>query len=478
MNLGDVISVLFILYVTLIVVVMVLERRKASTTIAWLLILLFLPYAGFVLYLFFGRDISKKSVFRRRDEALAAFRSLPEEQIRLLLGRNGNGETEEDEFDGLIQMNMKMAGAAFTRDNLVEILTDGQEKFRRLSDSIRQAVSHVHLEYYIFREDTLGNALMELLEETAARGVQVRLLIDGVGNRISRKRLDRLRAAGVSVAIFFPNRFLPYIELLVNHRNHRKVAVIDGQEGYTGGFNVGDDYLGDGPMGYWRDTHLLIRGSAVADLQAHFAEDWFLASGEDLSSRQELFPVPAPAGDAGLQVVASGPESPQEQIKYAFLEMISSARECICIQTPYFIPDDPVFEAIKIALFRGVRVRIMVPNKPDHMFVYWATYSYLGDLLPYGLEAYTYENGFLHAKTMVVDNRVFTCGTTNFDIRSFKLNFEVNVFSYSQEVAGQYMRIFEEDVRLSRQLTWEDYRMRPWPVRIKEPVARLLSPLL
>lgn len=480
MSIGDLFYWLFLLYVVLIISVMILERRKTSTTIAWLLILVTLPYVGFVFYLFFGRDVSRRKVFRVKENEKKEIRRLAGRQLQSL---DTGGLTFHDvvssEYQGLIRMNLKQSNAIFSQDNTVEIITDGKVKFDRLFESIRQARHHIHLEYYIFRNDALGHRLLELLEEKARDGVQVRILIDGVGNKFPSSRLEEARASGVEVAIFFPNRILPYLELLLNHRNHRKIVVIDGEHAYIGGFNIGEEYLGaNSRMGYWRDTHLRVTGSAVFDIQSRFILDWRVSSGRDISGDSAFFPETPGTGQVAMQLVASGPENSLEQIKYGFIEMINQASESVDIQTPYFVPDDSLLEAVKIALLRGVRVRIMIPNKPDHIFVYWATYSYIGDLLPFGLEAYTYENGFLHAKTMVVDGKVLTCGTANFDIRSFRLNFEANSFIYNQETAGQYVRIFEEDIMLSRRITLEDYRNRPLAVRMKEPVARLLSPLL
>lgn len=471
---------MFLLYVVLIVSVMILERRKTSTTIAWLLILVTLPYMGFVLYLFFGRDISRRRVFRVKENEKKEIRRLAGRQFQELeRGELPFNEVVSEEFRGLIRMNLKLSHAIYSQDNTVDIFTDGRKKFDRLFDSVRQAKKHIHVEYYIFRNDGLGRRLLELLEEKARDGVEVRVLIDGVGNKFPGSRLEEARKSGVEVATFFPNKVLPYLELLVNHRNHRKIVVIDGEEAYIGGFNVGEEYLGSNSrMGYWRDTHLRVTGSAVYDIQSRFILDWRLSSGRDISGNPDYFPDQPGTGQVAMQLVASGPENSLEQIKYGFIEMINQASESIDIQTPYFVPDDSLLEAVKIALLRGVRVRIMIPNKPDHIFVYWATYSYIGDLLPFGLEAYTYENGFLHAKTMVADRKVLTCGTANFDIRSFRLNFEANSFIYNQETAGQYTRLFEEDMTLSRQITLEDYQNRPFSVRLKEPVARLLSPLL
>lgn len=255
--------------------------------------------------------------------------------------------------------------------------------------------------------------------------------------------------------------------------------IIDGQIGFIGGFNVGNEYLGlKKSIGYWRDTHLLVRGSAVHEMQIRFLLDWKISSAEELTYSLKYFPQPAVTGQTGIQIVSCGPEAPQEEIKQGYLKMINSAKKNIYIQTPYFIPDESIQEALKIAVLSGVDVRIMMPNKPDHPFVYWASYSFIGDLVKIGVKAYLYEKGFLHAKTIVVDDIISSVGTANFDIRSFKLNFEVNAFLYDREIAQKLQQAFEQDMLDCTLLTFEKYRKRSVLIQFKESVSRLFSPLL
>ena len=326
----------------------------------------------------------------------------------------------------------------------------------------------------------LGKRLVAALTKKAKQGVKVRVLYDDLGSRGLRPSFFKeLKAAGGEVEVFFPSK-LRLINLRLNYRNHRKLVIIDGKIGYVGGFNVGDEYLGLVPrFGYWRDTHLRIQGFAVYAIQTRFILDWNQASDKsDISYEQEHFPEPVLTGNSTMQIVTSGPDSEWEQIKLGYIKLISMAKKTICIQTPYFIPDASVLDALKIACLSGVDVILMIPNKPDHPFVYWATLSHIGELLSFGGRVYIYDNGFIHAKTIVIDHEISSVGTANIDVRSFKLNFEVNAFIYDKEIAEKLDDAFREDVALSRELTLDDYHQRSKWIRFKESISRLLSPIL
>jgi len=266
----------------------------------------------------------------------------------------------------------------------------------------------------------------------------------------------------------------------MNFRNHRKMVIIDGKIGYLGGFNVGDEYLGlNSKFGYWRDTHLRIRGMAVYAMQTRFILDWNQASHHhDLSYMPNLYPENVSHGNVDIQIVTSGPDSQFEHIKNGYIKMILSAKKSIYIQTPYFIPDASLLDALRIACLTGVEVNMMIPDKPDHLFVYWATLSYIGELLKVGAKVYLYNNGFIHAKTIVVDEEISSVGTANIDFRSFKLNFEVNAFLYDAGISKKLTDIFKEDMKVSVLLTPEEYQRRSFKVRFKESISRLLSPIL
>lgn len=474
------ISILLVLNVFLAFILIFLERKDPSATWAWLMVLLLVPYLGFILYLILGQNLSRQRIFNTKTEEDQMIGKILLEQISYI--QNNEivfNDKEMVNYQDMIRMQLISDDSIFTQDNEVEIFTDGTKKFEALINSIEKAEDHIHMLYYIIKNDSLSRKIVASLTKKASEGVEVRLLYDALGGRTLPKGFfSELIEAGGKVASFFPSK-IPLINLRINYRNHRKLAIIDGTYGFIGGFNIGNEYIGlSKKFGYWRDTHLRIKGSAVHMMQTRFFLDWRHASKEKTTYNEKYYPVIETNGKTGIQIVSSGPDSEQEQIKIGYLKMISSARESIYIQTPYFVPDQSILEALKIASLSGVDIKIMIPNKPDHMFVYWATYSYIGDLLNSGIKAYTYENGFIHAKTIVVDGKIASVGTANIDVRSFKLNFEVNAFIYDTETSTKLKKIFENDLKVSNEITKEKYRKRSKVIIFKESISRLLSPVL
>ncbi len=458
------------------------ERRDAGASWAWLLVLFFLPVAGFILYLIFGRTLRRAHHFEwegREKIGIDAILKNQQEQLNLNQFDFRNQITEDNKE--LIYMHLRTNDAVLTEDNSVDIFIDGKEKFAQLFEDIKAAKDHIHIQYYILKKDELGKRFIDLLTLKAKEGVTVRILYDELGSRgLTKRFFKEFRKAGGLVEVFFPSR-LPFINLRLNFRNHRKLVIIDGRIGYIGGFNVGDEYIGLNPkFGYWRDTHLRIQGSAVYAIQTVFILDWNEASKHhDIGFVPEHFPeIESPLDSIGMQIVTSGPDSKWEQIKNGYIKLIMSAKHSILIQTPYFVPDASLLDALRIAALSGIKVSIMIPNKPDHIFVYWATYSYIGELLEAGASIYIYDNGFIHAKTIIVDNETASVGTSNIDMRSFKLNFEVNAFIYNCKFANTLTDAFDEDIKVSKQLTLEDYHKRSLWLRFKESISRLLAPIL
>lgn len=475
-----------LLYINLIlsVVIVFFQRRDPKAVWTWLLILYFVPVFGFFFYLIFAQDYRKSKMFRVK-EVEDRLRFSLKNQENLL--RNESRYLDDPlaaDYADLVYYNLEQAGAVLTLKNSLEIFTDGQKKFEDLRNELRRAERFIHIQYYIIKNDELFDSIVPILKERVRNGVEVRILYDGMGGRfMPRKRWEELMAEGIRVACFFPP-ILGRLNLRVNYRNHRKIVVIDGRVGYVGGFNIGREYLGRDPrFGYWRDTHLKIAGDAVISLQICFALDWNYAAKENLFKDGRYF-----AGDylpetmlntpLGIQIITSGPDSQRRQIRDNYLQLIHRARHHIYIQTPYFVPDDAVLSALKIAAASGVDVRLMIPCKPDHPFVYWATYSYVGEMVAAGARCYTYENGFLHAKGVMVDSRVSCYGTANMDIRSFELNFEVNATIFDEESTEALEEIFLDDLTRCREVTKEVYEARGLLVRIREQGSRLLSPLL
>ncbi|RYG71187.1 cardiolipin synthase [Lentibacillus lipolyticus] len=465
--------------IALALTIIFLERKDATATWAWLMVLMFIPVAGFFLYLIFGRRISGERIFTWDTKSKLGVKKAVQEQLRAI---------EENKFPfkhqglsaykDLFYLHLRSDDAIFTQNNNVRIFTDGEEKFAALMEDLERADDHIHLLYYILRHDQLGRKIADVLIRKARQGVEVRVLFDDMGSRkISKSFLSRMRKAGIEIESFFPPK-IPKVNLKINYRNHRKLAIIDGEIGYIGGFNIGDEYLGHNKrFGYWRDTHLRICGDAVANMQTRFILDWNQASRNDVLYADRYYDH-EPCGDVGVQIVSSGPDSDWEQIKNGYIKMIMSAKHYVYIQTPYFIPDDSLQDILRIAALSGVDVKVMIPNKPDHPFVYWATLSYVGDLLNAGAEVYIYQNGFLHAKTIIVDGKIASVGTANIDVRSFRLNFEVNAFLYDQDLAERLLAAFTDDIAVSTQMTKKLYQKRSLGIRFKESMSRLLSPIL
>ncbi|MEH7383379.1 cardiolipin synthase [Bacillus sp. JJ1533] len=475
------IGLAFVLNIFIAIIITFRERRDAVSSWAWLLVLVFMPLIGYLLYILFGQNLSRSNLFQWEDQKKIGIHKMLTTQL---------SEVRSNEFKfrnqgtkkgkSLIYMNLINNDAVLTEDNSVKLLTDGIGKFNSLLKDIEGAKDHIHLQYYIFKKDHFGRKLIELLTKKAQEGVKIRVLYDEVGSRrLSEEYFKDFLEAYGEVGVFFPSKFFIF-NLRLNYRNHRKLVIIDGKTGYLGGFNIGIEYLGvNKKFGYWRDTHLRIQGTAVHAIQTRFILDWNQASpSQKINYKPNYFPNPISQGNVGIQIVTSGPDSKTEHIKNGYIKMISSAQKSILIQTPYFIPDMSLLDALRIACSSGIEVNIIIPNKHDHMFVYWATLSYIGELLMAGATVFIYDGGFIHSKTVIVDKEISSVGTANFDVRSFKLNFEVNAFVYDEGIAQRLSTQFYEDIKACRKLTLEQYQERPLWSHFKESISRLLSPIL
>ncbi|MBM6820034.1 MULTISPECIES: cardiolipin synthase [Clostridium] len=451
------------------------EKRSANSIIAWTLILYIAPFIGFIVFLLVGRKINKSNMF-----------GIKNAEIRVL--EKYDRQVKERSQVPVENMDMIMAletidYSPYRNDNEVCMYSDGKEFFDALLKSLNKAKKSINIEFYIFKNDDIGTKILDILEEKAKNGVEVRLLYDSVGSRLlNRNVLKKLRAVGGKTGEFFPS-WLKLINLNMNFRDHRKIVVIDNKVAFVGGFNVGDEYLGkDKKFGYWRDTHIKFKGSAVKDLNLRFLADWRYATKEevDLSHMLEISDENIGEPNTGMQIVSSGPNlSDRYEIKLAYLKMIQRAKKYLYIQSPYLIIDKSISDSLKLASASGVDVRIMIPGKGDHPFVYWANLAYAGDLLEYGVKIYHYDrSAFLHAKTVVIDDEICSIGTANMDTRSFELNFEVNAFIYSETISKQQKSEFEKDILKSEELTLEKYQNRSRGVKIKESLSRLFSDVL
>ncbi|PTL38052.1 cardiolipin synthase [Alkalicoccus saliphilus] len=478
--LGWSLNIIIVMNFLLAVFVIFIERRDAATTWAWLLVLFFLPVIGFIIYLFFGRQLKKDNFYNLSVEEQTFFNQQVDQQIEEIRHKkSGVEDAFLNKYEQLIKLNLRSSQSLISLQNKTQVLHDGEQKFAALLKDIRSAQHEINIQYYIIKRDSLGRKILEALVERAKAGVKVRLLYDAVGSRtLKLKDFKDLLANNGEVRVFFPP-LLGIINLRLNNRNHRKVCIIDGKVGYVGGFNVGNEYLGqDKRFGYWRDTHLRIEGDVVPDLQQRFIFDWNYAGNGKNKEDTFAFVSHQIEDYSPMQIVTSGPNSHSEHLKNMMIKLIMSAEHDIYIQTPYFIPDKSFMDACRTALLSGVNMNIMIPGNPDHPFVFWASRSFLGELLQYGAKVYFYEKGFLHAKTLVVDSEVSTVGTTNLDARSFRLNFEINALIYNERTALELESHFETDTAGSRLFTKEMYAERKWTEKFKEGISSLLSPIL
>lgn len=478
---------IFYINIVLSIFIIFFQRRDTKAIWAWLLLLNYVPIVGFILYLIIGQNLHKSKMFKVKEM---------EEEINTAIRKQENtiynNEFDEkfhitderlSDYKDLVLYNLEASRAKYTENNEVRIFTDGDDKFEALIMAMKNAKKSIHIQYYIISEGELFGEILDVLEKKAKQGVEVRVLYDSLGSRkIGTNNIKRMKQAGIKVGEFFP-AFLGIFQIRVNYRNHRKVVVIDNECAYVGGFNIGDEYIDKvKKFGHWRDTHFEIKGEAANELQLRFMLDWDYATKENLfhihTQKYLKHNFKKKHDKIGMQIVSSGPDSKRQEIRDNYLRLITKAKERIYIQTPYFIPDEAVLQSLKIAALSGIDVRLMIPCKPDHPFVYWITYSYAGDLLESGVKCYCYEGGFLHAKGMVVDGIVSCYGTANMDIRSFDLNFEVNAVIYSPEVSMELERIFLDDMTKCSEMTKYDYAKRGMMIRMKEQVSRLFTPLM
>jgi cardiolipin synthase A/B len=481
--LGAVVSIVLLLNFLFIIIVVFFEWRDPSASLAWIMALVIFPIGGFILYLVLGQSFSKQRIFRIKREEDRRLQEIVEAQIPELTREGTCLQPDERLSEGLksmILLLLRSNNAFVSSNNRVEVFLDGTEKFASLLAEIRTATDSIHLEYFIWKDDGLGNEMRSALTERAGAGVEVRLLLDGVGcAALPRHFFDEFRSAGGKVVVFFPS-YLRYFNLRYNYRNHRKIAVIDGKTGYIGGFNIGDAYLGLDPVwGYWRDCAVRIEGDAVLAAQLRFFLDWNYAADEDrMEPGPRYFPTNPAVPGTLVQVVSGGPDTAFSPVKEEYLRMIALAKKTVYLQTPYFIPDESVIDALRMAALSGVDVRIMIPDRPDHVFVFWAGISYIRQLLDGGIRAYTYDNGFIHAKTIVVDECVASVGSANWDVRSFGLNFETNAVLYDPSIARFLTEAFLRDLDACTPITVERLDALPRSKKVRQSIDRLFSPML
>ena len=470
-------NIIFILYqiIAIIAVIhVIMDNRQPAKTMAWALVIWFVPVVGIVFYLFFGVNTRKERHVSERSMNQLTKRSMLEfaEQQNLHLP-----EKHKPLIDLFINQNLSLP----FKDNKMEAYTDGYQFFPALLAAIHEAKNHIHIDMYIFAEDALGCLVADALIAKAQEGVEVKLIYDDVGCwNVSHRFFERMREEGIEVVSFLPVRF-PSFTSKVNYRNHRKIIVIDGTVGFIGGMNIALRYVkGTGTMP-WRDTMLKVTGGAVYALQRAFLVDWYFVDRTLLSDRKYYPPMTGShqtVNNCLAQVVTSGPVTPYPEIMQGFVRVILGARRYLYLETPYFMPNDSILFALKTAALAGVEVRVLCPMYSDARFVEWASRSYLREVVEAGVQVSLYKAGFLHSKLMVCDDSITTCGSTNLDFRSFENNFEANIFFYDEGIALRMKKVFMNDLEQSVLLTEIPSRMHgSFLMRLWESVTRMLSPL-
>lgn len=454
----------------------VMDNRQPAKTMAWVLVIVFLPMVGIVLYLFFGinhrreRLISQRSIDQLTKRSMLSF----VEQHNLIV---------PERHKQLVDLFVNQSFSLPFKNNQIDIMTDGYAFFPALLKDIAQAKHHIHIDIYIFEDDALGYMIADALIDKAKQGIHVRIIYDDVGCwRVEHRFFERMREEGIEVAPYLPVRF-PSFTSKVNYRNHRKLVIVDGKVGYIGGMNIALRYVKGTTEQPWRDTMLRLTGGAVYGLQRAFLVDWYFVDRTLITDRIYYPPFSEiesqTSNNCLTQIVTSGPTNPYPEIMQGYVRIIQSAHRYIYIETPYFLPNEPVLFALKTAAMAGVDVRILCPCRPDSRFVEWASRSYLREAHEAGVKIYLYQSGFLHSKLMVCDDALTTCGSTNVDFRSFENNFEANAFIYDEGMALRMKSIFLKDQESAILLTDLPQRLHPhfWK-RLGESFTRLFSPLL
>ena len=472
------ISILYLILLVYLIVHLAISGVRPTKTLAWMIVIILIPVIGIALYLMLGRNLRKYKFTRRK----------PQKNVEVYVDEINKmyDGTRVDFSSSVLQQNRKLIHLISKNSNFLpsggnklQLLTDGPETFHSMMEAMESARLFIHVQFYIYEEGELAEKFARIFREKVEEGVEVRLIIDGVGSRnLSKAYIRRLQSFGVQVLPFLPLRFWG-ITTWINYRNHRKILIVDDLVGFIGGINLSDKYIkGDPLLGTWHDHHLKLEGPSVSSLQAVFAMDWlFVNPNEDLLQPRYLSHPECPGTDI-VQIVFSGPDSDFSSVQQQYFTFITQAEEYIYLVNSYLIPGEPILEALTTAALSGVDVRIMVPEQSDIFIVKWSIRSYFESLLDAGIKIYLYQDGFLHSKTLVADDNISSIGTANLDIRSFEQNFEVNAVIYGKEMAQKLKASFDRDSAKCTILDKETYRDRPLSHRIIEGFSRMLSPIL
>lgn len=466
---------LYIILIISAIVVMLLENRNPVRSLSWLLVIIFIPVGGLLLYLLLGMNLPKNHLIQRRGKD-TIYQTPSKSEIDI----TANCIAINADSANLSKLLFANSNAICYTNNDISVLSDGESSFEAIFEAIRNAKNHIHIEFFIFADDKISNQLRELLIQKAAEGVRVRMIYDYWGSlalTFSRKYLKSLHDAGVYIKPFLPLR-IRLARSRINYRNHRKIIVVDGTVAFTGGINVADRYIYGNRLGQWRDTLVRLEGAVVHGLQTLFLTDWYFVDKKFISDKKYFPQAQVFQRDNLIQVVASGPDTDWQTILQGFAQAITTAKEYVYIHTPYFIPPETINSCVQMAALRGIDVRLMIPLKSDTQLTHIGTYSYLGQLLEAGVKIFHYSGGFLHSKATVIDDCISIVGSANIDERSFSQNFEANVFIFEQSTAEYLKALFIKDLQLCQELTLDQWNSRSRWQKLKEAFVRLFSPLL
>ena len=466
--------IVYYVFISFVIILIILDNKKPEKSFAFIFLILLVPVAGVIIYLLFGAQYQKRKLFTKKRYFDKVYLQKVHQASKEAVKTNAVFD-----YKKLPVLFYNIEQVSFTHHNEIRVLNNGEEKFPVLKKELLKAKESIHLDYYIIKDDAIGNEIFNILCSKARQGIQVKLIYDDVGSSISKNGLNRLKLSGVRVYPYMPVLF-SRLAHKANYRNHRKITVIDNETGFLGGINIKDKYINPNQSGlFWRDTHLMIKGEAVIDLQYLFISDWFFVSGEKIDLKEVLFENRHKISNKiPTSILGSDYGKNNQTIMEAFFGMITCAREEILITTPYFIPDESIFNALKITAKSGVSIKLIIPEKTDIRTAFFASQTYLKDLLLSGVEVYFYTKGMMNSKTMIVDSKISTVGSTNMDQRSFSLNAEVNAFIYDAELAQKLKFHFEEDLKDCYKLQMKDLRNRPWYIKVLCSIARLIAPIL
>lgn len=475
-------TILILLYTGTIiftVIFVILENRDPIKTISWGLVIILVPVIGIIAYLIFGQSYRKQKIFSRKGLTdLERISIMSQNQIIDLPTKEFLKDEKIRSKRKIITLLLRNSKALLTERNRIDILNNGRETFDSILYELENARDHIHMIFFRWESDNIGNKIKEILIRKAREGLQIRIIFDDVGSwKLSKHYISSLKNVGIEIYPFMRVRF-PYLTSKANFRNHRKIIVIDGRIGFMGGLNIADKYIhGTKRLGFWRDTHLRLEGEAVHSLQTIFSIDWYFVSKNIIENEPKYFPSYKVEENCLVQITACGPDSDWASIMQAFFTAISTARKKIYISTPYFSPNESILTALKTVALGGVDVRLILPANSDSTISYWNSISYIGELLEAGIKVYLYENGFNHSKLLMVDGIFSTVGSANIDYRSFELNFEVNALIYNEEFTERLEKTFFDDLSQSRLISPDEWKKRSNRQKLNESLARVLGPL-